>query len=201
VAKRPTATALDAALSLWSQTLLGFLRNCGDGNALKKLAQTLPAESNGYKLSLGLEVIMEISPQTVRGAAFMKESRMKISSFALLFFVFQIVAVPIRAGDIKEADYPVQYEVLNTSKSGTLVIEKFCSMTLRDRAKPNVALNVEKKGYGSCHVPDNGKVFHGRQNQKKNEIELVIPEDKGKARVEDWQIIGTTDINPSPNPA
>ena len=126
---------------------------------------------------------------------------MKISSFALLFFVFQILAVPIRAGDIKEADYPVQYEVLNTSKSGTLVIEKFCSMTLRDRAKPNVALNVQKKGYGSCHVLDNGKIFHGRQNQKKNEIELVIPADKGKARVEDWQITGTVDINPSPNPA
>lgn len=123
---------------------------------------------------------------------------MKIGSFALLLFVFQILAVPIRAGTIKEADYPLQYEVMDSSKSGTLVIEKFCSMTLRDRAKPNVALTVERKGYGSCHVLASGKVFRGRQNQKKDEIELVIPEDKGKARVEDWHIIGIVDINPHP---
>jgi len=123
---------------------------------------------------------------------------MKMSSFVLLSFVFQVLAVPIRAGTIKEVDYPLQYEVLGSSKSGTLVVEKFCSMTLRDRAKPNVALTVERKGYGSCHVLDSGKVFRGRQKQKKDEIELVIPVGKEKARVEDWHIIGIVDINPRP---
>jgi len=118
---------------------------------------------------------------------------MKTGSFALLLFVLQILAVPIRAGTIKEADYPIQYEVMNTSKS--------CSMTLRDQAKPNVALNVQRKGYASCRGLDSGKVFRGRQNQKKNEIELVIPVDKGRARLQDWQIIGIVDINPNPNPA
>jgi hypothetical protein len=123
---------------------------------------------------------------------------MKITSFAALLFAVQILAGPIWAGDIKEADYPIQYEVMNTTKSDKLVVEKFCSMTLRDQAKTNVAINVSKKGYGSCQVLPNGKVFHGRQNQKKNEIELVIPaEKKDKARVEDWQIVGTVDITPS----
>ena len=41
-------------------------------------------------------------------------------------------------GTIKEADYPVEYEVENTSKTAKLVIEKRCSMTLRDRANTNV---------------------------------------------------------------
>jgi hypothetical protein len=131
----------------------------------------------------------------------MEESGMKIISFALLMSVLPIVAVPVSAGGtIKEADYPVQYEVMNTSKSDTLVIEKFCSMTLRDQAKVNVAINVQRKGYGSCHLLDKGKVFHGRLNQKKNEIELVIPENKGKAMVEDWQVTGTVDLTPSANP-
>jgi hypothetical protein len=126
---------------------------------------------------------------------------MKIISFALLALTLPIAAAPVRAGGtIKEADYPVQYEVMNTSKSDTLVIEKFCSMTLRDRAKVNVAINVQRKGYGSCRVLDKGKVFKGRLNQKKNEIELVIPEDKGKAMVEDWQVTGTVDLTPSANP-
>jgi hypothetical protein len=132
----------------------------------------------------------------MRGA-FLRENHVKITFFALLF-VFQLLAIPAWAGTIKDADYPIQYEVINTNKSGTLVIEKFCSMTLRDRAKPNVALNVQRKGYGSCHVLDSGKVFRGRQNQKKSEIELVIREGKGKARVEDWHIIGTVEINPNP---
>jgi hypothetical protein len=127
-----------------------------------------------------------------------RESGMKIISFALLLLALPILAVPVRAGGtIKEADYPVQYEVMDTSKSDTLVIEKFCSMTLRDKAKTNVAISVQKKGYGSCHVLDKGMVFRGRLNQKKNEIELVIPENKGKAMVEDWQVIGTVDLTPS----
>jgi len=121
-----------------------------------------------------------------------------MTSLARLLLLSQILAVPMRAQTIKQADYPIQYEVMNTAKSGSLVIEKFCSMTLRDRAKPNEALNVQRKGYGSCQVPDRGKVLRGRQNQKKSEIELLMPEAKGKVRVENWQIIGTVEINPNP---
>jgi len=125
---------------------------------------------------------------------------MKIISLALLLLVLPILAVPVWAkGTIKEADYPNQYEVVNANKTSKLMVEKSCSMTLRDKAKPNVALNVFKKGYGSCQTLDGGKVFRGRLNEKKNEIELVIPEDKDKARVEEWQIIGTVDMTPSAN--
>jgi hypothetical protein len=130
----------------------------------------------------------------------MEENRMKMISFALLLLVLPILAVTTWAkGTIKEADYPNQYEVMNANKSSKLMVEKSCSMTLRDKAKPNVALNVFKKGYGTCQILDSGKVFHGRLNEKKNEIELVIPEDKDKARVEEWQIIGTVDLTPSAN--
>jgi hypothetical protein len=89
---------------------------------------------------------------------------------------------------------------MDTSKSGALVVEKFCSMTLIDKAKPNVAINVERKGYGSCRVLDSGKVFRGRRNEKKNEIELVITVGEDKARIEDWQITSIVDITPSSNP-
>ena len=131
----------------------------------------------------------------------MKEYHVNIRPYALLLFAFQILAVAIWAGTIKEADYPTQYQVMNTSKSESLVVEKFCSMTLRDQSKPNLAINVQKKGYGSCKVLESGKVFHGRQNEKKNEIEIVIPDEKNKdkARVEDWQIVGTVDVTPKPN--
>jgi hypothetical protein len=108
---------------------------------------------------------------------------------------------PLRADDIKEVDYPVQYEVMETTKSQTMVIQKVCSMTLRDKAKPNVAINVTRKGVGSCHIPDSGTVFHGRQNDKKNQIELVILVGEDKARIEAWQIVGTVQMTPNPNPS
>ncbi len=125
---------------------------------------------------------------------------MKVISFALVLLAVPILGVPVWAkGTIKEADYPNQYEVVNANKTSKLVVEKSCTMTLRDKAKPNVAVNVFKKGYGSCQVLDSGKIYRGRENQKKNEIEIVIPEDKDKARVEEWQIIGTVDLTPSAN--
>jgi hypothetical protein len=130
----------------------------------------------------------------------MRETGMKIIPLALLPVALSIAAVPMWAnGTIKEADYPNQYEVVNANKTSKLMVEKSCTMTLRDKAKPNVAVNVFKKGYGSCQVLDSGKVYRGRENQKKNEIEIVIPEDKDKARVEEWQIIGTVDLTPSAN--
>jgi hypothetical protein len=123
---------------------------------------------------------------------------MKILSIAVGLCLLAIFAAPLRASDIKESDYPNQYEVLMSSKSSKLVIDKSCSMTLRDKAKPNVAINVAKSGYGSsCQILDNGKVYRGRPNTKKNELELVIPaEKKDKAKVENWQIVGSVDINP-----
>lgn len=122
---------------------------------------------------------------------------MKTISLAAVLCLLPIFAAPVRAGDIKEADYPNQYEVMNTNKSSKLMVEKSCSMTLRDKAKPGVAINVAKNGYGSCQILENGKVYRGRQNAKKNELELVITgEKKDKAKVENWQIVGTVDITP-----
>ncbi len=126
---------------------------------------------------------------------------MKVRSLALWLFAFQILASPLRAGDIKEVDYPVQYEVMDTGKSQSMMIEKVCTMTLRDKAKPNLVINVQRKAYGSCHVPDSGKVFRGRENDKKNALELVILVGEDKARIETWQIVGTVQITPNPNPA
>ena len=124
----------------------------------------------------------KIPAQALRGTNFMKENRVKIRSYALLLFAFPILAVPIWAGTIKEADYPTQYQVMNTSKSGSLVVEKFCSMTLRDQSKPNIAINVQKKGYGSCKVLDNGKVFHGRQNKKRTKSKSSYPTKRTKTK-------------------
>ena len=123
---------------------------------------------------------------------------MKAVWTATLLLLLQVPALPLSAGTIKEADYPVQYEVVSGNKTEKLKIEKSCTMTLKDRAKPNVAINVSKSGYGaSCHMLDTGKVYRGRANEKKNEIELVITVGSDKARVETWHLDGTVDINPS----
>jgi hypothetical protein len=113
---------------------------------------------------------------------------MKTISLALVLLVSQILAVPVWADDIKEADYPIHYEVVNTDKTDKFVVQKICSMTLRDQADMKVNFTVSKTGIGSCHVLDSGKVYNGRRNDKKNEIELVIPVGEDKARVESWQI-------------
>ena len=124
---------------------------------------------------------------------------MKLTSIAALLFAVQMASVPALAtGTIKEADYPVEYEVVSTSKTAKLVIEKQCSVTLRDRAKTNVDLNVARTGYGSCHVLEKGKVYRGRENQRKKQIELVILVGEDKARIENWQIVGTVNTTPSP---
>jgi hypothetical protein len=120
---------------------------------------------------------------------------MRIISYGALLFAFQILAVAVWAGNIYEADYPVQYEVVNTSVTGKL-LGKSCAMTLRDQAKTGVDIHVARNGRGSCHVLDSGKVYRGRENQKKSEIELVIPVGGDKARVENWQIVGTVQVNP-----
>lgn len=124
---------------------------------------------------------------------------MKLTCIAALLFVVPMATVPVLArGTIKEADYPVEYEVVNTRETAKPVIEKQCSMTLRDRSKTDVYLNVERTGYGACHLLENGKVYRGRENQNKNRIEIVITVGEDKARIENWQIIGTTNSISSP---
>ena len=117
---------------------------------------------------------------------------MKTNSFVAFLFVFQLLTVIGWADDIKEADYPVHYEVLSASKSDKVVIEKVCSMALRDQANANVIIAVSRKRIGSCPVSPEGKVYNGRQNGEKNTIELVIPVGENKARVETWHIDATS---------
>ena len=122
--------------------------------------------------------------------------RRKTIALAALFAALLAPAIVAGTGTIKEADYPNQYEILDTSATNKLVVEKSCAMTLRDKAKPDVAISVSRKSYGSCHLLESGKVFRGRPNEKKNEIDIVIPVGEDKARVETWQIVGTADLKP-----
>lgn len=121
---------------------------------------------------------------------------MKATFLVLVSLVMLNTVLPLRATDIKESDYPVQYEVMMTGKDSKLVVDKQCSMTLRDKSKPDTAINVSRRGIGSCQVLDNGKVYKGRENTKKNEIEIVLPVSDNKARVEIWQIDGKVDLQP-----
>jgi hypothetical protein len=126
---------------------------------------------------------------------------MKLTSIAALLCAIQVASLPALAGGvIKEADYPVEYQVVNSSNTPKMLIKKQCSMTLQDRAKTNVDLNVARTGYGSCHVLENGKVYRGRENQAKDQIELVILVGKDKARIETWKIVGTVNNTPAPTP-
>ncbi len=93
-----------------------------------------------------------------------------------------------------ESDYPVKYEVMNTSAVGSWMIGNFCTMALRDQANPGMAFIVQRRGYGSCHVCDSGTVLHGRR--EKNEIRLFVRDEKGKPKIEHWPITGTVAINP-----
>jgi UDP-N-acetylmuramyl pentapeptide phosphotransferase/UDP-N-acetylglucosamine-1-phosphate transferase len=117
--------------------------------------------------------------------------RMKTNSFAIFLCVFLFLTATGWADDIKEADYPVHYEVLSASKTDKVVIQKVCSMSLRDQANPNTIITVSRKRIGSCPVFPGGKVYNGRQNAEKNTVELVIPVGDTKARVESWHIDAT----------
>ena len=116
---------------------------------------------------------------------------MKTNSFAAFLLVFQLLTATGWADNIKEADYPVHYEVLSASKTDELVVQKSCSMALRDQANANVIITVSRKRIGSCHVLPSGQVYNGRQNGEKNAIELVIPVGENRARVESWHIDAT----------
>jgi hypothetical protein len=117
--------------------------------------------------------------------------RMRTISLVAFVFVFQLLMAGGWADDIKEVDYPIQYEVISATKTDKLAVQKVCSMTLRDRTNPNVIISVSRKRVGSCHVLDTSQVYNGRQNEKKNAIEIVIPVGESKARVETWHIDGT----------
>jgi hypothetical protein len=117
---------------------------------------------------------------------------MKTISLLAFLIVFQLLMASGWADDIKEADYPVHYEVLSASKSDKVVVAKVCSMALRDQANPNVTINVSRKRIGSCPVVPSGQVFNGRQNDQKNAVELVILVGETKARIESWHIDGTS---------
>ncbi|HEV7968344.1 MAG TPA: hypothetical protein VGP19_12280 [Candidatus Acidoferrales bacterium] len=116
---------------------------------------------------------------------------MKTNSFAAFLFAFRLLTATGWADDIKQADYPVHYEVLGASKTDRPMILNVCSMALRDQANANVIITVSRKRIGSCHVLTSGKVYNGRQNGEKNAIELVIPVGENRARVERWHIDST----------
>ena len=118
---------------------------------------------------------------------------MKANSFTVVvvLLAFQLLTVAAWADDIKQADYPVQYEVLSASKPEKGANQKICSMELRDQANAKVVITVSRKGFASCSVLPSGKVYNGRQNGEKNTVELVIPVGENKARVESWHIDGT----------
>jgi len=104
--------------------------------------------------------------------------------------------IPAVAAPPSEADYPAQYAVVTTIKVGSLIIGKFCTMSLRDEAKPTIGFIVQRRGYGGCHVWDAGTVFHGRR--ERNSIKLLTKDDKGELKVEDWPITGTLAISAPP---
>jgi PDZ domain/PEGA domain len=121
------------------------------------------------------------------------QPRRQMAKCAFAFLVCATL-VHARADSPNEADYPAQYEVMNTSTiSGSpfLLMPGICTMALRDLAYPGTGLVVQRKG--SCHVWDAGAVFHGRR--EKNGISLLV-QDKGKLKVEHWPITGTVAINP-----
>jgi hypothetical protein len=116
---------------------------------------------------------------------------MKTILLAAFLFMFQPWIATGWADDIKEADYPVHYEVLSAGLTDKMAIQKVCTMTLRDRANPNVIISVSRTRIGVCRDLDAGHVYNGRQDAKKNAIEIVIPVGDAKARVESWHIDGT----------
>jgi hypothetical protein len=64
-----------------------------------------------------------------------------MAKFAFAFLVCATLA-HATADSLNEADYPVKYEVTNTSLVGGGIIGNFCTMGLRDLANPGVAFIV-----------------------------------------------------------
>jgi hypothetical protein len=113
----------------------------------------------------------------------------------LALVLIVLLAAATRAATLDESDFPVKYEVMNTNVvSGGLLLGHFCTMALRDQANTGMAFIVQRTGHGSCHVWDSGAVIRGRR--EKSKIKLLVKDDKGKLKVEDWPITGTVAITP-----
>ncbi len=91
---------------------------------------------------------------------------MKINSLLASLFLFQFWTASGWADDIKEADYPVHYEVLSANKADELVVQKVCSMQLRDQANAKVIITVSRKRIGTCHGLPDGKVYNGQAKRR-----------------------------------
>lgn len=110
-----------------------------------------------------------------------------------------LAAFPSFAATVpNQLDFPVQYEVMSTIKTAATMVGHFCVMTVRDQANLPVAFVLQKNGFGSCHVWDAGMSIHGRR--KKNDIELLVTDDKGKPKIEDWHITATVVVEPNAKP-
>src|SRR5579871_1877485 len=106
-----------------------------DGVFLARLSAYAPVFGPGLAPSaLGISGVRSARVYCIR-----QESHMRAISVGLIALALSIAAVSVRASEIKESDYPNQYEVMMTNKTSKMMINKSCAMTLRDRAKPNVA--------------------------------------------------------------
>ena len=102
-----------------------------------------------------------------------------------------LLAAPIWAATHDEADFPVQYEVMNAKLSWHLVGD-ICTMTMRDLANPGVSFDIERNS-DTCDVPK-VKILHGRR--VKSKIQL-LRNNRGKLTVQNWEI---TEDTSSSNP-
>jgi hypothetical protein len=112
--------------------------------------------------------------------------------YALLICV-ALATIPALAAPPNEADYPIEYSVITTSKVGGIMIGNFCTMSVRDQANATLAFIVQRKGYGGCQIWDAGTVFHGRR--QKNSIKLLVKDGKGELKVEDWPITASVVVS------
>ena len=114
---------------------------------------------------------------------------MRTLALAPLFICLTALAAPPNP-----ADYPSRYQVITGSKIASLMLGDFCTMSLRDSGNPSLALVVQRRRY--CHTWDANTTFQGRR--EKNNLKLLVQDDKGKMKVEDWPIVSTVAITPPP---
>jgi len=113
-----------------------------------------------------------------------------------LVLVFAVASVAGWAEKINEADYTEQYEVMNGNTVKSWMIGNFCTMALRAPANTNLIFIVQRRGHGGCHVPDAGTTLHGRR--EKNEIQVLMQDEKGKPKVDKWPIVATSEARARP---
>jgi hypothetical protein len=113
---------------------------------------------------------------------------MKYWTLVLLVLLSAAIA---RAETPNEADYPVQYEVMNANTVRNWMVGNFCTISLRDLSDKGLIFIVQRRGHGACHIPDSGTKLHGRR--EKNEIKLLMRDNSGKVTVERWPIVSTAE--------